>query len=328
MGSSPAADRVHASERRPRRRAVRGFGSVTLVGVVVILVIASSILALRPDLRRALTYRFESHTDSPSAVEFEPFLATDPPMLRLAAAGDVGTGGTEEFATAAAMDDLEADADYDALLLLGDNVYPDGAPSDVARVVLGPFSGVLDGRTQLLAVLGNHDIRNDNGERQAEALGMPNRWYSTEIGNTLVLSLDSNQPNDPDQLTWLAETLSASSATWKIAMLHHPPYSGGYHGSDIQVRHAFAPLFERHGVQLVLAGHDHDYQRSEPLEGVTYVVSGGAARLRPARKAAFSAVAWSTYHFIDIAIWTDRLELRAVDQSGAVFDSITLHATT
>lgn len=122
-------------------------------------------------------------------------------------------------------------------------------------------------------VLGNHDVSDGNGDAHAAAIGMPNRWYATEIGDLLVVSLDSAQPDDPDQLAWLESTLRGTDAAWIIATMHHPPYSGGYHGSSIDVRNAFSPLFERFGVQLVLAGHDHDYQRSKPLDGVTYAVT-------------------------------------------------------
>ena len=90
------------------------------------------------------------------------------------------------------------------------------------------------------------------------------------------------------------------------------------------VRNAFGPLFERYGVQLVLAGHDHDYQRSQQISGVTYVVSGGAATLRGTERAEFTEVAWSTYHFVDIAVWSNRMELRAINQHGAVFDTFEL----
>jgi hypothetical protein len=55
-----------------------------------------------------------------------------------------------------------------------------------------------------------------------------------------------------------------------------------------------------------------------------YVVSGGAAELRPANRADFTEVAWSTYHFVDLLIWPDRMEVRAVDQAGEMFDSFTL----
>jgi 3',5'-cyclic AMP phosphodiesterase CpdA len=213
------------------------------------------------------------------------------------------------------------------LLLLGDNVYPSGDPTEVGPKVFAPFAAVLDSPTVLLPVLGNHDVMDGNGDAQAVALGMPARWYSTKLDDTLVISLDSTQPDNPDQLTWLEDTLAASTATWKVACLHHPPYSGGYHGSSIDVRDAFSPMFEQFGVQLVLAGHDHDYQRSEVINGVTYVVSGAAAKKRAAHAADFSVAAWSKYHFVDIGIWPDHLDLRAVDQDGTVFDQVTISAT-
>jgi len=286
---------------------------------------AAGVLVASPPVRNHVTYQFKTHTGTPPVIA----AATAPsgreaPPLRLVAAGDVGTGGDAEFRTAAAMDRIEGLAEYDAVVMLGDNVYPSGDPTQVQSKVLDPFAHVLDGPTRLLPVLGNHDVTNGNGDAQAEALGMPGRWYATTIGNTLVVSLDSTRPADPAQLEWLNDTLASSTATWKIATLHHPPYSGGYHGSSIGVREAFAPSFERYGVDLVLAGHDHDYQRSEQIAGVTYVVSGAAAKVRDAHLADFSVAAWSTYHFVDIGIWPDRMEIRAVDQDGNVFDEFTL----
>ncbi len=244
--------------------------------------------------------------------------------IRLAVAGDVGTGGDAAYRTAEAMDRREAESEYAALLLLGDNVYPAGDPDQLGRTVFDPFAEVLDGDTRLLAVLGNHDVDEGNGDAHAVAIGMPSRWYATVLDDILVVSLDSTRPADPDQLAWLDTTLAESDATWRIATMHHPAYSGGYHGSSHDVRAAFAPLFERHGVQLVLAGHDHDYQRSRPLGGVTHVVSGGAAKLRPTDRAEFTEVASSIHHFVDLAIWPDRMEVRAVDQAGEVFDDVTL----
>ena len=187
-----------------------------------------------------------------------------------------------------------------------------------------PFAAVLDGGTALLPVLGNHDVKSGFADAQVEALGMPGPWYATRYGDVLVISLDTNRPDDPAQLKWLQETLADATETWKIVTMHHPPYSGGWHGSDMSVRDAFVPLFEQYGVQLVLTGHDHDYQRSEEINGVTYVVSGGAALLRPTALADFSVVAWSTYHFTDIAVWSDHLDLQAVDQNDDVIDAVTL----
>ncbi len=253
-----------------------------------------------------------------------PGPSTTASPIRLAAAGDVGTGGDEEFATAVAMDDLEGQAEYAALLLLGDNVYEDGDPARASHAVFAPFADVLDNGTRLLPVLGNHDNDSGFGDAQSEALGMPARWYSTLIGNVLVVSLDSTQPENPEQLAWLTAELARSPATWTIVELHHPPYSGGYHGSSVAVREAFGPLFQQYGVQLVLAGHDHDYQRSEVIDGVTYIVSGAAARLRDAHRADFTAVAFSTYHFLDITVWPDRIDVQAVDQRGDVLDAVSI----
>ncbi len=292
---------------------------------MVLLVLVGGVLIASPGVRRHLWFRLTDHVGAPTdAYASEPFPADDPPVVRLAAAGDVGTGAEAERLTADAMDALEDERNYDALLLLGDNVYPGGDPAELQRAVFEPFAGVLDDGTQLLAVLGNHDVDDGHGDAQAAAIGMPARWYATRIGDALVIALDSTRPDDPGQLAWLERTLATNDATWVIATMHHPPYSGGYHGSSHGVRDAFTPLFEQYGVQLVLAGHDHDYQRSEKIGGVTYVVSGGAAKLRQAHRADFTEAAWSTYHFLDVAVWPDRLELRAVDQQGDVFDSVSL----
>lgn len=256
------------------------------------------------------------------------FLAIEAALpLRIAVAGDVGTGETAEYATAVSMDRVEGRDEYAALLLLGDNVYPDGNPDDLQRTVFDPFAPVLDGGTRLLAVLGNHDNDDGYGDEQVAALGMSGRWYATTIGNTLIVSLDSNRPGDKDQLRWLEATLAANTSTWTIVQLHHPPFSGGWHGSDDAARDAFVPLFEDYGVDLVLSGHDHDYQRSRVINGVTYIVSGAAAKLRDAQLADFSEVVRSTYHFVDLTITADRIEVRAVDHDDHVFDQVILVAS-
>ena len=153
---------------------------------------------------------------------------------------------------------------------------------------------------------------------------MPGRWYAEHLGPVLFIGLDSTQPDDADQRAWLETTLAGATEPWRVVALHHPPYSAGYHGSQQAVRDAFEPLFAEYGVQLVLTGHDHDYQRSVPIDGVTYVVSGGAATLRPTGRADFTAVSWSDYHFLDIAVWADHLELRAIGQDGLVHDQVEL----
>ncbi len=253
-----------------------------------------------------------------------PLSVEDPPLVRLAAVGDVGTGSSAQQATADAMADAGRDRAFDALLLLGDNVYPDGDPAQLDEVVFEPFAATLDDGAQLLAVLGNHDVQNNDGDEQAAALGMPGRWYSRRLGPVLFVGLDSTRADDPAQKAWLEQTLAAATAPWKIVTMHHPMYSAGWHGSDETAREAFQATLERNGAQLVLAGHDHDYQRSRPINGVTYIVSGGAAKLRPTGRAAFTAVSWSALHLVDIAVWDDRITVRALGQDGLVYDEVTI----
>ena len=66
-------------------------------------------------------------------------------------------------------------------------------------------------------------------------------------------------------MAWLEADLAATSQPWKVAFFHRSPYSSGAeHGSDLAVRSAFGPMFEKHGVQLVLSAHEHDYERLVP----------------------------------------------------------------
>ena len=323
MGSESAARVGVRGDHAGRSRSWLRIGAVVVVAFVVSV---GAALAARPDIGRTLNYWLTSDGIGVPDVTL-PLVASslsDPPSVRIAIVGDVGTGDEIAGRTGAAIERVEADAEYDALLLLGDNVYPKGDPNALPETVFAPFAGVLDGGTQLLAVLGNHDTEDGHGSDQAAAIGMPGPWYATQIGDVLIVALDSNRAEDPDQLEWLESTLAGSDAPWIVAMMHHPAYSGGYHGSTMDVRAAFTPLFEQYGVQLAFAGHDHDYQRSVPIGGTTYVVTGGAATLRSANRASFTEVAWSTYHFVDLSVWPDHVEVRAIDQELQQFDAFTL----
>jgi 3',5'-cyclic AMP phosphodiesterase CpdA len=179
-----------------------------------------------------------------------------------------------------------------------------------------------------MAILGNHDVMSGHADAQVAALGMPGRWYSEVIGDVTFIALDSNEPHNAVQRAWLEQTLAAATTTWKIVALHHPPYSAGYQGSSLGNREAFSPLFERYGVQLVLSGHEHDYQRSVPINGVTYVVSGGAADTRRTGREEFTATSISWHHFVDLNVFADHLLVRGVNQSGRVFDQVTIPAVS
>lgn len=249
----------------------------------------------------------------------EPPVTVVAPVVRIAVMGDVGTGDDKEWATAESAAKAGAADPFDALILLGDNVYPDGDPDRLDATVFEPFAPLLDDGAALLPVLGNHDVQDGHGDGQVERLGMPGRWYATRVGPVLVVSLDSNRVEDEAQTAWLQTTLAAATSDFIIVSMHHPAYSAGHHGSTGKVQRRWVPLFEKYGVDLALAGHDHDYQRSHPIDGVVYVVSGGAARLRPTGNAEFTATSASVLHFVALDVYRDRIELTAIGHDG-VFD--------
>ena len=215
---------------------------------------------------------------------------------------------------------------YDALLLLGDLVYDDGDAEQVDTAVTEPFGPLVENGAELVPVLGNHDYLSDEQDQILAALGRDGSWYVERVGPVRIIALDSERVDDPQQRLWLDQVLAEPQppGTWTIAAMHHPAYSAGEHGSTPAVQESWVPLFSQYDVPLVLAGHDHDYQRSIPLDGVTYVVSGGGAKLRATGREDFTAVSSSTLHYLDLLVYDDRIVARAIDQSGGLVDSFTL----
>jgi hypothetical protein len=193
--------------------------------------------------------------------------------------------------------------------------------------------------------IGNHDSNssNGNGRPYLDAFVLPEnggdgafsdhaeRYYSFDYGPVHVVVLDTelafqNASRRAAQLAWLDADLGATSRPWKVALFHRSPYSaGGEHGSDLAVRAAFAPIFEERGVQLVLSAHEHDYERSKPINGVTYVVTGGGgAPLYAAGTASFTAASASRHHYVRGDASECTLKLDAVGTDGSVFDTVSL----
>lgn len=246
------------------------------------------------------------------------------PVVHLAAIGDTGDSGSDVDSAGAAIAAIGDEERYDALLMLGDMIYPSGDPALIDDRVYQPFGAVLDEGTDLLAILGNHDVGLDRGDEIMKGLGMPGRWWQRTIGDVTIIGLDTTRIDDPAQRVFLERALQAADTTWTIVAMHHPPYSAGYQGSNLAARDAFASLFERYGVQLVLSGHDHDYQRSEVINGVTYVVSGAGSGRRLTGSRDFTAVSYAFVHFLDLAFYDDRLVGRAVGVDGEVADEFEL----
>jgi 3',5'-cyclic AMP phosphodiesterase CpdA len=245
-------------------------------------------------------------------------------QVRLAVAGDVGHPSTELDLTVATIVAEHQRRPFDAIILLGDNIYPDGDPGRLGEAVLDPFRPVLGRGVALAAVLGNHDVERGLGDDVARGLGMPGRWYERSFGPAQLIALDSTRINDREQMVWLSRVLKGVDPVFRIVALHHPPYSAGWHGSSRQVRHALGPLIRRHGVDLVLSGHEHDYQRSKCIRGTVYVVSGAATHLRPTGRRRFTAAAHRRHHFVDLWILEKEVIIRAIGHDGRPFDQVIL----
>lgn len=243
--------------------------------------------------------------------------------------GDFGVGGDDEAAVASRIKTWTASRPFDAFVTVGDNVYGEGEPDDFPAAWRKPFGWVTQAGIPIVASLGNHDVETEGGTPVMRLLGMPGRWYQREVGPVALFVLDANDPANEAQLKWLRGALARSAARWKVAVFHQPAYSCGTHGSSPEVQREWVRLFQRSGVDLVLNGHDHDYQRFAPIGGVTYVVTGGGAELYevgdcPAgtpRPAAFND---DVHQFLYVSATGNELQGRAVSAAGQVLDSFEL----
>ncbi len=316
--------RSAANSRRRRRRRQRR-KRVALAGGSALVIAALVLLAFMfpPSFLSS-----PSEKPKPSSKSGEPVPAiVDEPLARLAIAGDTGERNAAVEATAKSMQ-IESERHgepYDALVIVGDMIYPDGELDLTDASITEPFARILEDAV-LVPVLGNHDIESGEGREIMERLGRDTDWYVQKIGPVRLIVLDSNRVGNKRQMDWLRGVLAEKQPpdTWTIVALHHPGYSAGEHGSDMKVRRAWVPLFEAADVPLVFAGHDHDYQRSTPQNGITHVVTGGGSKLREAGREDFTAVSASVFHYVDLLVYKNRLEGRAIDHDGELVDSFTI----
>jgi 3',5'-cyclic AMP phosphodiesterase CpdA len=164
--------------------------------------------------------------------------------------------------------------------MLGDNIY--GGQVQGPRQKFSAYGLLTQGHVRLL---GNHD---DPLNRRYPLWNMGGELYYTyATGNVRFFALDSNKI-DQKELAWLESNLKSSREDWKICFFHHPLYSdGGTHGSAVDVRVVFEPLFIAYGVNVVFAGHDHIYERITQQKGIYHFVEGpqvSCGKATPARE--------------------------------------------
>ena len=245
--------------------------------------------------------------------------------VRFAVIGDSGTGLRPQFEIAREMDESRKKVNFTFVLMLGDNIYGGHTPADFRRKFEQPYKPLLDAGVKFYAALGNHDRES---ERYYKPFNMgEKRYYSFKNGNAEFFALDSNYM-DPEQVSWLTEGLKKSSAAWKICFFHHPLYSSArYHGSDTDLRNILVPIFTANGVEVVLSGHEHVYERLKTQSGINYFVLGNSGQLRPHDLApsAQTAKGFDTGRaFMLMEISGDHLSFETISDTGATIDSGTI----
>lgn len=280
-------------------------------------------------LEPGTTYCYRVVDDGGAVTDWAGF-RTAPPTggdaaVTFVALGDMGSGSPDQYAV---LEQLRR-VPFDLMLTTGDNAYDDGTLAELEERFFDVYAPVLQS-APVYPAAGNHDYRTDSAGPYRDVFVLPDngvpgkseRWYSFDRGDVHFVVLDSELVGS-EQLTWLEGDLATNEREWTVATVHEPPYSSGEHGSAMDVREELCPLLERHGVDLVLSGHDHDYERTVPMNGPVYVVTGGGGvGTRPVGLSSFTAYAEDVLHFVWVRVEGDALHLRAIDATGREFDSV------
>ena len=247
--------------------------------------------------------------------------------VRFIAFGDSGGGGSDQMA----LRDQMATVPFDFMIHTGDIAYESGARGQLEEFFFQPYADYLK-YFPVFPASGNHEYGTEDAAPFREAFVLPEnggpegkeRWYSYNWGDVHFVVLDTER-SGPTQAAWLDADLTANTLPWTIVYGHKPPFSSGEHGNDGGFQANFVPILEKHHVPLVLNGHDHDYERTKPINGVTYVVTGGGGiGVRSVGTSSFTAFSDAVIHFTYVTVTGNELALHAIDGLGNEFDSLVL----
>ncbi|GAA6749348.1 metallophosphoesterase [Thermus brockianus] len=230
--------------------------------------------------------------------------------VRVAVLGDWGTDTPGRAQVAALLRKAHAQTPLMALLTVGDNFYPRG---QVVERFIQDLPAV-----PLYPAFGNHDAPALAAQLRRFRLEKPSYLFQLVPVAFFVLYSEADLPA---QRAWLNEALARATAPWRILVLHRPLYSSGLHGGSPLLRSLLEPLLRRHGVALVLAGHDHHYERLEVGPTTHLVLGGGGARLYPTRPPLpFSRALHVAHHAFFLEATETALRGYALDPEGRVLD--------
>lgn len=279
--------------------------------------LAAHVVSLSPD--RRLCYRLD--TDRGPLTEWASLTFAQAPnperVDRFIVLGDSGTGRRAQRA----LERRIAGEQMDAILFLGDIAYRSGTHDQIQARFFAIYAGIFQ-RIPVYAAIGNHDIRTDDGRPFEDVFWLPGneRWYSFDLGDVHFVVLDTTRIG-PEQVAWLELDLARSERQFTVVLAHHPPFTSARRGPSRSFQTYFVPLLERHAVDLVLTGHEHHYERTKPINGIVYVVSGGGgARLTSPGRQPYTERAVAKHHFLILEAHGRELRVRAVDIDGKTID--------
>ncbi|MDC4228010.1 MAG: metallophosphoesterase family protein [Candidatus Manganitrophus sp.] len=275
--------------------------------------------AVLTDLSPGTTYSYEAEIDGKRLGEAATFTTApaEGSEASFIAFADSGSGSVHQKRLAEVMKRVS----FDFALIAGDVIYDKGADADYDPRYFRPYGEMIK-RLPFFPVPGNHDVVTESGGPFRRNFYLPkgNFYYDFFWGEIHVIGLDSNRVSDRRQKEWL-ETALKAPARWTIVYFHHPAFSSAEYGDTPSVQAEWVPLFERYGVDLVINGHAHGYERTVPINGVTYIVTGGGgAPLYPVGRNERTVISSSTYEFLSVDVTADSMVLKTVDEAGNVID--------
>lgn len=228
----------------------------------------------------------------------------------------------------------------------GDNMYSNGANQAGWDNWFAAWQPLTLKGLALMPSLGNHDVSSGGTTNYKGQFALPNNeeWYTFRYGDVAFVALNMNTAygSGSAQHTavegWIKQA-RADGVRWVVPYFHQPAYSSGSHGSDMGIRGAYEPMFDKYGVDLVLQGHDHNYQRSYPMNasqkvdscksvckdvtGRIWVVTGGGGEslYDPGSLESWQVTSAQTYHHSHVeALANGSLHFRAIDLTKRVID--------
>lgn len=215
---------------------------------------------------------------------------------------------------------------------MGDLVADGGGAAQWQQFYFQPAESLI-ARIPLISTLGDHEGEGDNGELFRHFLlsdqAVDAQWFSFDWGPAHFVSLDYRYPDDPRMIEWFKRDMQECKSTWKFVYMHRPCYNLGGHRSFWGACD-WPKLFRDYKVDIVFAGHSHQFERFYPTRPaadpaswpVTYITTGGAgASLYDVTRHSFLAATASEYHIVAAQIRLDTLRLKALRLDGSVIDS-------